>query len=68
MHVFVHINKKTTLLSLISTNETNFEAGLVTSIDKLGMKELKKLKFTFLPASVYAYNIGEITLKMKTNS
>ena len=55
------------LKSLIAFCETNkFPSALVTSIDRLGMKEIQSLKFTFLPASIYAYNIGEITLKMKT--
>jgi uncharacterized protein len=61
-----YYNKPQELKSLIQFCETNkFESALVTSIDQLGMKEIKSLKFTFLPASVYAYNIGDITLKMK---
>lgn len=42
-----------------------FEQALVTSIDQLGVKEIDGLSLTFLPASVYSYNVGDITLKMK---
>ena len=64
-----YFDKPQELKSLIKFCEANkFEAAVVTSIDKIGMKEVKSLKFTFLPASIYAYNIGEITLKMKTNN
>ncbi len=43
----------------------NFEKALITSIDQQGLKIVENLHFTFLPASVYSYNIGDITLKMK---
>jgi hypothetical protein len=63
-----YFDKPQELKSLIKFCEANkFEAAVVTSIDKIGMKEIQGLKFTFLPASIYAYNIGEITLKMKTS-
>ncbi len=39
---------------------------MVTSINKLGVKEIGDILLAFIPASVYAYNIGENTLKMKT--
>jgi hypothetical protein len=42
-----------------------FDKALVTSIDQQGSKQVDTLHFTFFPASVYAYNIGDITLKMK---
>jgi len=41
------------------------ESTLVTSIDQLGNKEVNELEFTFVPASLYAYNIGEGTLEKK---
>jgi predicted AAA+ superfamily ATPase len=64
-----YFDKPQELKSLIKFCEENkFKAAVVTSIDKIGMQETKDLKFTFLPASIYAYNIGEITLKMKTNN
>jgi uncharacterized protein len=43
----------------------NFKNALVTSIDQSGVKIVDNLAFSFLPASVYSYNIGDITLKMK---
>lgn len=56
------------LKSLLSFCEANmFETAVVTSIDQLGVKNIGHLKLTFIPASVYAYNIGEITLRLKTN-
>ena len=62
-----YFNKPQELKSLIDFCEANnFKSALVTSIDQLGVKEVNELKLTFLPASLYAYNIGEITLKMKT--
>jgi len=48
--------------------ENKFDSALTTSIDRLGVKEIEDLKLTFLPASIYAYNIGEITLRLKTNN
>lgn len=44
----------------------DFDKALVTTIDQLGSKQWEDLRFTFLPAAVYAYNIGDITLKMKS--
>lgn len=64
-----YYDKPQELKSLISFCKTNsFNSALVTSIDQLGTKQTQDLKFTFVPAAVYAYNIGEITLKLKTRS
>lgn len=64
-----YYNKPKELKSLISfCNENKFETAVTTSIDQLGMKEVDDLKFTFIPASVYAYNIGETTLRLKTSN
>lgn len=61
-----YFEKPQELSSLIQFCKTNaFTSSLVTSIDKQGTKEIGDLSFTFLPASVYAYNIGENTLRMK---
>lgn len=61
-----YFEKPTELKSLIHFCKSNhFENALVTSIDQLGIKEVDDLLFTFLPASIYCYNIGDITLKMK---
>ena len=45
--------------------ENHFDRALVTSVDKLGLKVIGNLRLTFVPAALYAYNIGDITLKMK---
>jgi predicted AAA+ superfamily ATPase len=45
----------------------NFKAALVTTIDILGNKTVDGLSITFVPAAVYAYNIGVITLKKKNS-
>lgn len=43
----------------------SFEKALVTTIDKQDTKVVSEINFTFVPSSVYAYNIGEVTLRMK---
>ena len=64
-----YFEKPQELSSLIQfCKSNNFKSSLVTSIDKLGVKEISDILFTFLPASVYAYNIGDNTLKMKTTN
>jgi hypothetical protein len=58
--------KCTELKSLAHFCKQNaLDKALVTSIDKQGVKNLDGLKLTFVPCSVYAYNIGDITLKSK---
>lgn len=55
------------LKSLINFCKANdFQNALVTTIDQTGVKNINDLQFSFVPASVYSYNIGEITLKMKS--
>ncbi len=62
-------DKPNELKSLISFCKTNgFQNALVTTIDQTGVKETDGLLFSFVPASVYSYNIGEITLKMKSGN
>ena len=54
------------LKSLIQFCKANFfKKALVTSIDQTGVKMIDELSLSFVPASVYSYNIGDITLKMK---
>ena len=61
-----YFNKPQELKSLIHFCKThNFRSALVTSIDKLGIKSTNELDLTFIPASIYTYNIGDITLKQK---
>jgi predicted AAA+ superfamily ATPase len=56
------------LKSLMHFCMTNgFDKALVTTIDQQGTKKWESLQFTFLPTSVYAYNVGNITLKMKSS-
>ncbi|MCC6635181.1 MAG: ATP-binding protein [Chitinophagaceae bacterium] len=63
-----YFDKPNELKSLITFCKNNkFQKALVTSIDQIGVKEIDSLLFSFLPASVYSYNIGDITLKMKNN-
>ena len=64
-----YFEKPNELKSLIQFCKANdFKNALVTSIDKTGVKKVDDLEFSFLPASVYSYNIGDITLKMKNNN
>lgn len=61
-----YFEKPQELKSLISFCEANgFNNALVTSIDLTGQKTLNNLQFSFIPASIYSYNIGVITLKIK---
>ena len=61
-----YYDKPNELKSLIHFCKSNrFKQALVTSIDVLGSQHLKELDLTFVPASLYCYNIGDITLKMK---
>jgi hypothetical protein len=64
-----YFEKPQELKSLIYFCKKNmFQSALVTSIDLLGAKKVDDLLFSFLPASVYTYNIGDITLKMKNSN
>lgn len=64
-----YFEKVKELKSLIKfCQENKLDSAVVTSIDKHGLQKVQKLNFTFLPAAIYAYNIGEITLKMKSKN
>ncbi|MFW0715951.1 ATP-binding protein [Pedobacter sp. N23S346] len=64
-----YFEKPQELNSLIQFCKANeFKSALVTSLDKLGVKTIGDLNFTFVPSSLYAYNIGENTLKMKSTA
>lgn len=43
-------------------NQNNFKATLITTLDQTGNKTLDNLNITFVPAAIYAYNIGVLTL------
>lgn len=45
--------------------ENQLSSSVITSIDQQEEKEVEGLNFSFIPASVYAYNIGDKTLQMK---
>ena len=63
-----YFGKPHELKSLIHFCKSNhFQNALVTSIDRQGTKSVEGLLFSFIPASIYCYNIGEITLKMRNN-
>jgi predicted AAA+ superfamily ATPase len=62
---FAKPNELKSLIHFCKSN--NFKQALVTSIDQSGVKQIDNLTLSFLPASVYCYNIGDITLKMKIN-
>lgn len=62
-----YYNKPKELKSLIHfCKNNNLSAGLITTIDQSENISVSDINFTFLPASVYAYNIGDNTLKYKT--
>jgi len=64
-----YYEKPMELKSLLYFCKNNqLEQALATSIDIQGVKVADGIPITFLPASVYAYNIGDITLKMKSAS
>ncbi len=64
-----YFDKPQELKSLISFCQSNdFQQALVTSIDQTGTKNIDQIQFSFLPAAVYTYNIGNITLKMKNSN
>lgn len=61
-----YFDKLQELKSLIQFCKSNhLNKTLVTTIDHLGNKRLDNLNITFIPASVYTFNIGDFTLKMK---
>lgn len=57
-------NKLKSLIHFCKVN--NLGNALITSIDKSGNKVVEDIEFTFVPASLYAYNIGVGTLERKT--
>lgn len=54
-------NELKSLTSFCAENDLN--QALVTSIDKFGIKEFNNIQLQFLPAAVYAYNVGKNTLE-----
>lgn len=63
-----YFDKPQELGSLIHfCNQNDFKATLVTTMDQTGNKTLGDLNITFVPAAIYAYNIGVVTLVQKSN-
>lgn len=63
-----YVEKPKELKSLIYfCKQNNFSASLVTTIDLLDNKTMDELELTFVPAAIYAYNIGFNTLELKSN-
>lgn len=58
---FKSLNELKSLASFCEENK--LKQALVTSIDKSGVKEYKNLLIQYLPAAVYAYNVGKNTLE-----
>lgn len=63
-----YFEKPQDLKSLIYfCNQNNFKASLVTTIDILDNKTVEGINLTYVPAAVYAYNIGVNTVELKSN-
>ena len=62
---FEKINELKSLSSFCIEN--NLTQALVTTIDKTGTKELNKIQIQYLPAALYAYNVGKNTLEKQSN-
>jgi len=63
-----YVDKPQELKSLIYfCKQNNFNASLVTTIDVLDNKTIEDINLTYVPAAVYAYNIGVNTLEIKSN-
>ncbi|OOG69987.1 ATP-binding protein [Flavobacterium sp. A45] len=63
-----YVEKPQELNSLIHfCKQNNFKATLVTTIDISDNKIIENINITYVPAAVYAYNIGVNTLEIKSN-
>lgn len=63
-----YVEKPQELKSLIYfCKQNNFKASLVTTIDVLDNKTIEEIDLTYVPAAIYAYNIGVNTLEIKSN-
>lgn len=61
-----YYSKPQELKSLIQFCKSNeFQSAVVTSIDVQEVKEYDSVQITFIPAAIYAYNIGANTLEQK---
>lgn len=63
-----YFDKPKSLKSLLNfCNDNKLNKAIVTSIDKTGTIEQNGLTLQFIPAAVYAYNVGKNTLLKKHN-
>jgi hypothetical protein len=63
-----YVKKPQELKSLLYfCKQNNFKASLVTTIDVLDNKTIEGINLTYVPAAVYAYNIGVNTIELKSN-
>lgn len=63
-----YVEKPNELSSLIYfCKQNDLKATLVTTIDKHDTKTFDDVNITYVPAAVYAYNIGVNTLEIKSN-
>ena len=63
-----YVEKPQELKSLLYfCKQNNFKASLVTTIDVSDNKTIQGLDLTYVPASIYAYNIGVNTIEIKSN-
>ncbi|GHT51184.1 ATPase [Bacteroidia bacterium] len=60
---FEHAGELKSLLSFMETNRLN--RAIVTSIEKMGIREMQTVTLQFIPASIYAYIIGKNTIDQK---
>jgi predicted AAA+ superfamily ATPase len=64
-----YVEKTNELISMIQFCGNNcLSSALVTTINREGNKTFQEIEFTFLPAALYAYNVGVNTLKKKENN
>ena len=64
-----YFNKPEELKSLLKfTEANNLDKAVITTIEKTGKIDIQEKALTFIPSSVYAYNVGVNTLKQKGNN
>lgn len=62
-----YFENETELTSLLFFCKRNdFKAAVVTTIDIFRNKKIDDLELMFIPAAVYAYNVGAITLEKRS--
>ena len=63
-----YVEKPQELHSLVYfCKQNNLKASLVTTINIIDNKTIEDIDITYVPAAVYAYNLGVNTLEIKSN-